>query len=425
MIIINKVVKNASWIIGVKIFQTILTLFVTMITARYLGPSNYGLINYAAAIVSFFSPIALLGLNETIVQELINNSNEEDEIIGSSIIISIICSLFCMIGIAAFAEIANPNEMETIIVCILYSTLLIFQSINLMQYWFQAHYLSKYSSIASVIAYVLVSVFKIYLLIENKSIYWFAVSSTIENAIISILLVFLYKKISNNNLKFNIERTKKLIIKSSNYILPNIMIVIFSQTDRIMLKMFINEAATGYYSAAHTCAGIGGFVMSAIIDSMRPSIYESKLVSEDLFEKRLKQLFCIIIYISVLKNIFICIFAKPIVLIVYGNKFINSISTLRWICWYITFSEIGVIRNIWILSNGQQKWLSLINIIGAIANILLNIVLINSLGIVGAAIATVLTQFIANVIITYLIKPIRPCLRIMIESLNIKNLFGR
>ena len=46
-------VKNASWIIGCKLAKAVLTLIVTMLTARYLGPSNYGLINYAASIVTF------------------------------------------------------------------------------------------------------------------------------------------------------------------------------------------------------------------------------------------------------------------------------------------------------------------------------------------------------------------------------------
>ena len=37
----NKEVKNAGWIISGKIFQMILSFFISIITARYLGPSNY------------------------------------------------------------------------------------------------------------------------------------------------------------------------------------------------------------------------------------------------------------------------------------------------------------------------------------------------------------------------------------------------
>lgn len=48
----NKTIQNAKWIIGCKIVQSLLQMVVGMLSARYLGPSNYGLINYAASIVA-------------------------------------------------------------------------------------------------------------------------------------------------------------------------------------------------------------------------------------------------------------------------------------------------------------------------------------------------------------------------------------
>ena len=53
----NRVVKNASWIIGIQIVKSLLGLVISMLTARFLGPSNFGLINYAASIVAFVTPI--------------------------------------------------------------------------------------------------------------------------------------------------------------------------------------------------------------------------------------------------------------------------------------------------------------------------------------------------------------------------------
>ena len=64
----NKVVKNAKWIIVCKVVQSLLQLVIGMLCARYLGPSNYGLINYAASIVAFVLPIMQLGLQSTLVQ---------------------------------------------------------------------------------------------------------------------------------------------------------------------------------------------------------------------------------------------------------------------------------------------------------------------------------------------------------------------
>ena len=53
----NKVIKNASWIIGCQIVKSIMNLIISMLTARYLGPSNYGIINYAASLTAFALPM--------------------------------------------------------------------------------------------------------------------------------------------------------------------------------------------------------------------------------------------------------------------------------------------------------------------------------------------------------------------------------
>ena len=51
----NKEVKNASWIIAGRIAQMVISFFISIFTARYLGPSNFGLINYVSAYVTFFT----------------------------------------------------------------------------------------------------------------------------------------------------------------------------------------------------------------------------------------------------------------------------------------------------------------------------------------------------------------------------------
>ena len=66
----------------------------------------------------------------------------------------------------------------------------------------------------------------------------------------------------------------------------------------------------------------------------------------------------------------------------------------------------------------KQKYLWRINLIGAFANVVLNFVMIPIWGINGAAIASLITQIFTNVIVGYIIKPIRPNNRIMVKSLD-------
>ena len=114
------------------------------------------------------------------------------------------------------------------------------------------------------------------------------------------------------------------------------------------------------------------------------------------------------------------ILAKPIVLLLYGDEYISAAGILAVAVWYITFGYYGSVRNIWILSEGKQKYLTWINISGAGANVLLNFILIPNFGAIGAAVASVITQFFTNVIIGFIFKPIRENNRLMIKSFSPK-----
>ena len=414
----NRVLKNASWIIGIQVVKSLLGLVISMLTARFLGPSNFGLINYAASIVAFVSPIMYLGLTGVLVQEIVNRPENEGKILGTAISLSFFSSLLCIGGVVAFVSIANRGERDTIIVCALYSILLIFQSLEMIVYWFQAKLLSKYSSLVSLIAYLIVSAYKIFLLAAKKSIYWFAVSNALDYMIIAVCLLIVYRKLGGQRLRFSFADAKRMLSKSRYYIISNMMITIFAQTDRIMLKLMIDDAATGYYSAAVTCAGMTGFIFSAIIDSFRPMIFDNKKTDERQYENNICRLYSIIIYLSLLQSVVITVFSKLIIHILYGSAYDPSINALRLIVWYTTFSYLGSVRNIWILAEDKQKYLWIINLSGAAANVLLNYFLIPVMGIMGAALASLITQIFTNVIIGFIIKPIRYNNTLMFRALN-------
>ena len=414
----KNVAKNASWIIITRIVQSVLSMIITMMTARYLGPSNFGSINYAASIVAFFTPIMHLGLTSTIVQELVLAPKEEGKILGSSLLACGISSIFCVIGVFSFAMIANAGETETIIVCFLYSLVLFAQVFDVLQYWFQAKLLSKYTSLLSLASFFVVSIYKAFLLITNKSIYWFALSNVFDFLIIAIVSLVLYKRLGGSDFKFSKELIFKMLNKSKYYIISDIMIAIFAQTDRIMLKLMIDEAATGYYSAAVTCAGMTTFVFAAIRDSFRPLIFESKKVSESSFKNNMIRLYSITIYLSVIQSICITLFSKLIIYVLYGAEFMSAVGALKIIAWYTIFSYLGAVRNIWILAENKQRFIWRIDLSGAIANVFLNGLLIPKFGIAGAATASLLTQFFTNVVVVAIIKDVRPNISLMLKSLS-------
>lgn len=420
----NKVAKNAGWIIGIQLIKSIFGVIISMLTARLLGPSNFGVINYASSIVAFAAPVMQLGLTGILVQELVGTPEKEGEILGTAITLSFISAILCIGGVFSFVSIANHGETETIIVCVLYSILLIFQALEMMIYWFQARLLSKYSSVISLTAYVIISGYKIFLLATQKSVYWFAVSNALDYMLIAAGLFIVYRKLGGAKLSFRTEIARKLLSKSKYYIISNMMITIFAQTDKVMLKLMVGDAETGYYSAAVSCAGMTAFVFSAIIDSFRPLVFDMQKSSDTKYEKIIITLYSIVTYLSLAQSVVMTTLAPFIIKILYGSRYTQSVIVLQVITWYCTFSYLGGARDIWILAEQKQKHLLTINAVGVVMNIALNAILIPQLQAIGAAIATVSTQFFINYVFVLIYKPTQKNGILQMKALNIKYLFS-
>lgn len=418
----GKIVKNATWLIGCRIAQSLLSFVIGTLSARYLGPSNYGIIDYAAAIVSFMVPVVQLGFRSTLVHEIIAEPDKEGKTLGTSLFMSASASLLGIVGVVAFTSIANPNDPQTMLVCTLYSISLIFQATEMLQYWFQAKLLSKYTAITSLIAYVIVSAYRCFLLITQKSVYWFAFSQALDYLLISICLYVIYRKISNQKLTVSFSLAKQLFKRSRYYIVSGIMVTFFSLTDRIMITLMLGKEANGYYSAAVSCAALSQFVFAAIVDSMRPSILEAKKSNSPDYGPNISRLYSIIVYLALLQSIVLTVAAPLVIWIIYGTAYAPAIPALKIITWYSAFSYMGSVRNIWILAEQKQNMLWKINLSGALMNVVINFILIPIIGINGAAIASVVTQFFINFVLCFIVPSLRPVGYLILEGINPRNL---
>lgn len=414
----DRIFQNTKWIIGCKILQSLIQFVIGMLSARFLGPGNYGLINYAASITAFAIPVMQLGLQSTLVQEYVSNPEKEGQIIGTHLVMNMVVSAACMIGVTSFAAVANPGEKTTVMVCALYSFSLFFQAIEMLQYWFQAKLLSKYSSLAMLCSYVVVSAYKIYLLVSGKNVFWFALSHAVEYGSTGILLLIVYRKVGTQKLEFSVDLMKAMFSKSQHYIVAMLMVVVYGRIGNVFLKQFVGVAENGYYAAAVTCNCISSFVFLAVIDTARPVILESKKRSQEVFEKNISRVYGMITWLSLAQSVCFTVFAKLIIQLLYGEAYLPAVPVLQIMVWNTAFSYMGYVRNIWILGEEKHSYLWMINLGGAITSIGLNFLLIPTWGACGAALASVVTQIFTNVIMGYILKPIRRNNALLLKGLN-------
>lgn len=418
----SKEAKNAIWLIGGRVAQMCLSFFVGILTARYLGPGNYGIINYASAYVVFFTSFCTLGINSVIIKEFVDHPDEQGVAIGTTLVLRGISSVLSSIMIIGIVSIIDRGEKNTIIITALCSIQLVFQVADTLNYWFQSRYQSRISSIATLMAYVATSIYKIFLLITGKDVRWFALATSVDFICVAIVLFYAYKKNSGPKFSFSLVKAKELLGQSYNYILSGMMTAIYGQTDKLMLKQMLDETSVGYYSLASTINNMWVFVLSAIIDSIFPTIIIASKTNEKQFERKNKQLYAIVIYISVFVALVFMIFGKLIIKMLYGEAYMPAAMPLKIVCWYTIFSYLGVARNAWIVSTNNQKYLKYIYGGAAILNVIMNIIFIPLWGESGAAAASLITQIMTIIVMPLFIKNLRTNVKLMVEALLLKGI---
>lgn len=418
----NRIAKNAGWIIGGKIIHIILSLFVSLLTARYLGPSNYGLINYAGAYTTFFFSLCTLGINSILVKELVDEPDLEGTTLGTTLILRFISSTFSLLTIIGISMIVDRGEPTTIWVVALCSMGLVFQIFDTFNYWFQYRLQSKFCALATTIGYIIVSGYKLLMLALDMSVEWFAVSSSVDYAIVAACLGIAYKKKGGKKLRFSWKKAKELLGNGYHFILSGLMVAVYGATDRLMLKHILGEIEVGYYSTALAVCNLWVFLLSAIIDSMKPVILQQHKTDKNNYLRMNRQLYAIVFYISVVVSLVFVILGDFIIKLLYGKAYLPAAAPLKVITWYTAFSYLGVAREAWVVSENKQKYLKFLYAGAAVLNVILNAVFIPVWGASGAAAASLITQISTIFIFPVLIKDLRPNAKLMMESILLRKL---
>lgn len=418
----NKFFSNTMWNIGGKVFQMILSLVVAMLTTRYLGPSNYGIVGYTASYVAFFTVVCELGFNSVAVKELLDNPERQGEILGTTIFMRVCSSLISSVAIACLVYALDNGDKLIVWVAFLQSLSLVFQSFEMIHYWYQSRLETEISVKIQTAAYVIMAVYKVAILALGKSVAWFAFSTALESAVVAAALFWVYKRGSGQKLKISLSYGKEILKDSYHFILSGLMVTIYSHMDKIMLGQMLSEAAVGFYTAATKISTMWSFVLTALINSARPIIISCRSKDYHLYVKQNKRLYAAVIWIGIAVAAAMTLLGKWIIFILYGSEFLPATGSLQISAWYTMFSMLGTARGVWIVCENKAKYVKYYLGIGAIMNVVLNYLLIPEFGPGGAAAATLVTQIFTAVLAPALFKETRIYTKYVLEAFVLKGI---
>ncbi|WP_072273288.1 flippase [Peribacillus simplex] len=417
----KKFLGNTSWLMAFNIYSMFLSLVIGSLTARYLGPENYGVLGYGASLVTIFISISKLGLDAVIINELVVQPEKKGDYLGAALVMRLVASVISVIGISVLVLIIEPGNELLLTVTFFQSLAIVFQVHETFNYWFQTELKSKYYVMSSILALTITGAWRIYLLYSSASVEWFALSSSIQAFVVLIMATVIFRKLAQLKLNASLDDIKYLLSRSHHFIIANLSIALYMQIDKIMLGKVLGEEAVGLYSAAMTIALLWVFIPNAIINSAMPLIISERKKNYSGFIKRLQVLLLTITIIGVMAGTAILIFGKLAVSILYGSAYKESVITLYILIWSTGLAILGTGLSVWIVAEGLNVYQKYMALIGAAVNIVFNLIAIPKMGIGGAALATFASQFVVQFCAPLLFKQTRPMIKIYLGSFSMIN----
>src|SRR5258708_1144584 len=414
----RKYIENAFWLIFEKGFSLFVGLVVGITVARYLKPESYGLLNYSLSFVSIFSAFSTLSIDQIIVRELAKEPAKKNELLGTGFIIKVAGSALMIALMIAVMIFMDHNAFTNTLIMII-AAAEIFKGFEVINYFFQSQVMSKFVVQVQLAINFLISLSKIGLVFIHAPLIWFAIIVVLGSILNAAGFVYAYQTREGTTWSWMFRKTValKLLSESWPLALYGVALNIQARIDQVMLGNMMNNSEVGQYSVALKFIEIFGFVPVILMNTFMPAVTKAKVIGNGLYNSRLVNLYRLMFLAFLMIGVPIYLFSKDVIVLLYGREFEAAGYLLSLFSLRLFFSNMGVGKSVFIVNESLFKYSLLTVIVGAIANIGFNYLLIPIYGPRGAVIASMLSFTISIFLLDTFFEKTRFNQKLMLQGI--------
>lgn len=156
-----RILANVCWLFADQILRLCVGLLVAIWVTRHLGPEQFGALNYSLAIVALLTPIAVFGLDNLLVRDLVREPARSQETVGTAFMLRLLAGVVTLAVAIAASVVLNRDDPLQQLLTVVVSVMLPLNAFNIIDFWFQAHVRAKYSVLARNASLLVVSAIRI------------------------------------------------------------------------------------------------------------------------------------------------------------------------------------------------------------------------------------------------------------------------
>ncbi len=381
--------KNILSLGIVQVANLVLPLISIPIISRIIGPDKFGVVNYAATFIGYFTLLIDYGFNFTATRKVSKDPDNRElrNIVFSEVLLAKTFLFFCSIILFIISLYTiEPLTLEKKVAVFTFLTCI--ASVLTQNWFFQAVQDLSKVAMFNLLSKLLFTILVLVIVHQKSDYIWMPLITS--GVAILVALISYYWGINKYKLKLifiPFNRIFKVLNEEKIIFLSTVVISLYTTTNIVILGLLQTNEQVGYYTAAQKLMLIAtGVINMPLAQAFYPYIGKSFGENRDQGIKAVHKMLPLVVFFTGLAGIGMFIFAPLAIRILYGEAFLSSIPIFRILSFIPLIVGLSNIFGIQIMLNlKMDRIFFAITAGGAVLGIVLNILMIKWLGYIGTA----------------------------------------
>lgn len=400
---------NVGWLIANRLIRLTASVIILGAVGRFLGPEEFGRLNYAIGLATIFATVANLGFEGIVIRELVRKPEATGEILATA------CFLRFLGGLAAIGLVGGSallaGDPSVLPLALIVALAFLPGALDVIELWFQKNTDARSIFWARTGATVMVSIFRIALIYSDAPTVAFAWTQSIEAAMgaIGLIVVFASRaRIPFSQWRASPSLARRLIRDSWPLILSGVLIAVYARSEQLLVKEGLGDYTLGVYYAAVRAGEMWAFLPPVLLITIFPTLVANRdrLAPAD-FQKNLQLMFDLLTGLGFLVAITITVSAPFIIRLVFGPQYLGAVPILIIQAWTAPILFSGAARAQYFLLENLNIYHTYSAIIGIALNVGLSLWWMRLLGAEGAALAALASAAVSGFGTSFLFPSLR------------------
>lgn len=386
------IVKNTFWLASGTILSKLIRASLIIYAGRILGAAGYGIFSYALSLAAFFTVFSDMGISALSTRTLSQKPKNAGEYFYTSFILKLIAvSITIILTILLTPHLTKIQEINPLIPFI--AILLAFDSLRNFAFSItRANNKMEMESLLTILTNIFITSFGLIILFLYPTPKNLAIGYSMASALGTIIVfIFVRKYLKDFKYKFNVKLIKPIIYSAVPFALAGIIGVFMINIDTIILGAFRTASELGFYGAAQRIVQFIYIIPAFLSASMFPIM--SRMIKNGNFKKAsslFSSLFRMIMILAIPMALGGALLSREIITFLFGNSYAGASTALTILSLTIFIVAPSTLISNSLFALDKQKVFVISSSIGAVINVILDILLIPKYGIVGSASVTLL-----------------------------------